>query len=456
MYIHDTIAAISTPIGEGGIGIIRVSGSQAVAIVEQLFRRNRNGGLSSHRFYYGTIVEPATGEVLDEVMLVAMLAPRSYTCEDVVEIHCHGGYLLVQKVLALVIGQGARLAQPGEFTQRAFLNGRIDLLQAEAVIDLIRGKTDAALTLAQHQRQGLLSQRIAAVKQDVLYGLALVEAYIDFPEEDLGAAAGEEIGRYVGKALAQIEALLAGFDEGRVLREGVAVLIAGKPNVGKSSLLNTLLQEQRVIVTSVPGTTRDIIEEIVNINGLPVRMLDTAGIRASEDIVEQEGVRRTIEQIPLADLVLFLLDASRPFDEEDRQIAETLASHRFLVVTNKADLPPLLQLPASLASAPFLSISTQTGAGIAALREMIFATFLHGTTVDRRELVALSQARHRDALLKARGVLLGFQNNFAAQLSSDLLAVDLHEALRALGEVTGDTTPDEVLDLIFQRFCIGK
>jgi tRNA modification GTPase len=456
MYIHDTIAAISTPLGEGGIGIIRVSGSQAVVIAEQIFRKNRNGGLSSHRFYYGTIVEPATGEVLDEVMLVVMRAPRSYTREDVVEIHCHGGYLLVQKVLSLVIGQGARLAQPGEFTQRAFLNGRIDLLQAEAVIDLIRGKTDAALTLAQHQRQGLLSQRIVSVKQDVLYGLALVEAYIDFPEEDLGAAAGEEIGQFVGKALAQIEALLAGFDEGRVLREGVAVLIAGKPNVGKSSLLNTLLQEQRVIVTSVPGTTRDIIEEIVNINGLPVRMLDTAGIRASEDIVEQEGVRRTIEQIPLADLVLFLLDGSRPFDEEDRQIAETLASHRFLVVANKADLPPMLQLPASLASAPVLSISTQTGAGIDALREMIFTTFLHGTTVDRRELVALSQARHRDALLKARGILLGFQINLAAQLSSDLLAVDLHDALRALGEVTGDTTPDEVLDLIFQRFCIGK
>ncbi len=456
MYIHDTIAAISTPLGEGGIGIIRVSGSQAVAIAEKLFRNNRNGGLSSHRFYYGTIVEPATGEVFDEVMLVVMRAPRSYTREDVAEIHCHGGYLLVQKVLSLAIGAGARLAQPGEFTQRAFLNGRIDLLQAEAVIDLIRGKTDAALTLAQHQRQGLLSQRIVAVKQDVLHSLALVEAYIDFPEEDLGAAAGEEIGRFVGKALAQIESLLAGFDEGRVLREGVAVLIAGKPNVGKSSLLNTLLQEQRVIVTSVPGTTRDIIEEIVNINGLPVRMLDTAGIRASEDIVEQEGVRRTIEQIPLADLVLFLLDASRPFDEEDRQIAETLASHRFLVVTNKADLPPVLQLPTSLASAPVLSISTQTGAGIAALREMIFTTFLHGTTVDRRELVALSQARHRDALLKARGVLLGFQSNIAAQLSSDLLAVDLHEALRALGEVIGDTTPDEVLDLIFQRFCIGK
>jgi len=456
MYIHDTIAAISTPLGEGGIGIIRVSGSQAVAIAEQIFRKNRNGGLSSHRFYYGTIVESATGEVLDEVMLVVMRAPRSYTREDVAEIHCHGGYLLVQKVLALVIGQGARLAQPGEFTQRAFLNGRIDLLQAEAVIDLIRGKTDAALTLAQHQRQGLLSQRIVSVKQDVLYGLALVEAYIDFPEEDLGAAAGEEIGQFVGKALAQIEALLAGFDEGRVLREGVAVLIAGKPNVGKSSLLNTLLQEQRVIVTSVPGTTRDIIEEIVNINGLPVRMLDTAGIRASEDIVEQEGVRRTIEQIPLADLVLFLLDASRPFDDEDRLIAETLASHRFLVVTNKADLPPVLQLPASLASAPVLSISTQTGAGIDALREAIFTTFLQGNTVDRRELVALSQVRHRDALLKARGILLGFQNNLAAQLSSDLLAVDLHDALRALGEVTGDTTPDEVLDLIFQRFCIGK
>ncbi|MCM2358410.1 MAG: tRNA uridine-5-carboxymethylaminomethyl(34) synthesis GTPase MnmE [Geobacteraceae bacterium] len=456
MYVQDTIAAISTPLGEGGIGVIRVSGPGAGPIAATIFRKKRDGGLLSHRFYYGEVVDPGSGDTLDEALLVMMRAPRSYTREDLVEIQCHGGYLVVQRLLDLVLRQGARLAEPGEFTKRAFLNGRIDLVQAEAVIDVIRSKTDAALTLAQHQRGGLLSERIAAVRERLVHALALVEAHIDFPEEEVGSLTTAEIGRLAGEAATGIENLLAGFSEGKVLREGVSVLIAGKPNVGKSSLLNTLLREKRAIVTSVPGTTRDIIEEVVNIGGLPVRMLDTAGVRETDDIVEQEGVRLTLERIPQADLVLFMVDGSRPFDSEDRMIMAALGPARVIMVQNKSDLPAAIELPVELAETEKVAISTLTGAGIERLRAMIRDAFLHGRAVDGREFVALSRARHRDALVKAQGFVARFGDSLAAGVGLELLAWELREALQAVGEVTGETTPDEVLDLIFSRFCIGK
>lgn len=456
MYVQDTIAAISTPLGEGGIGVIRVSGPDAQRIASNIFRKNRDGGLKSHRFYYGAIIDPATGGTLDDALVVFMQAPRSYTREDILEIQCHGGYLVVQRLLDLVIRQGARLADPGEFTKRAFLNGRIDLVQAEAIIDVIRSKTDAALALAQHQREGLLSQRISGAKERVVRALALAEAHIDFPEEELGALAVAELERLTGEAAAEIEALLAGYDEGRVLREGVSVIIAGKPNVGKSSLLNTLLREKRAIVTSVPGTTRDIIEEVVNIGGLPVRMLDTAGVRSTDDIVEREGVRLTLERIPLADLVLFMVDASRTFDDEDRMILAALGSSRVIVVRSKIDLPPVAELPDELSAHESVGISTLNGEGIDTLRAMIRDAFLHGRAVDGREFVALSQARHRDALIKAKDSLGRFSESLAAGAELELLALELREALHAVGDVTGETTPDDVLDLIFSRFCIGK
>jgi len=456
MYVQDTIAAISTPLGEGGIGVIRVSGPEAGRIAGTIFRRKQNGGLTSHRFYYGTIIDPATGDTIDEALLVYMRAPHSYTREDVVEIQCHGGYLVVQRLLALVLGEGARLAEPGEFTKRAFLNGRIDLVQAEAVIDVIRSKTDAALALAQHQREGMLSQRIAAVRERLLHALALVEAHIDFPEDEVGSLTVAEIGRLTEEGRGEIGALLAGFSEGKVLREGVAVLIAGKPNVGKSSLLNTLLREKRAIVTSVPGTTRDIIEEVVNIGGLPVRMLDTAGVRETDDVVEREGVRRTLERIPLADLVLFMVDGARSFDDEDRMILDALGAARAILVVNKSDLPAVIELPAELAARETVAVSTLTGEGIDQVRTAIRDSFLHGRAVDGREFVALSQARHRDALVRALGFLVRFAESLGSGAELELLALELREALDAVGEVTGETTPDEVLDLIFSRFCIGK
>lgn len=455
MYVQDTIAAISTPAGEGGVGVIRVSGRGALSIADAIFKRNRDGGLQSHRFYYGAVIDPVSADCLDEVMVVFMKGPHSYTREDVLEIQCHGGYLVVQRILDLVLQQGARLAVPGEFTKRAFLNGRIDLVQAEAIIDVIRSKTEKSLALAQHQREGLLSQRIARVKEGIVTSLALIEAFIDFPEEDIDVSGAQQVVAHVDCSLTELEALLAGFNEGKVLRDGVSVVIAGKPNVGKSSLLNTLLREKRAIVTSVPGTTRDLIEEVVTIKGLPVKLLDTAGIRESDDQVEREGIKLSLDKIPSADLVLFIIDSSLPFSSEDQAILDVLAPCNFIVVKNKSDICRSFHMP-QLPDVPIIAVSTLTGDGIDALRDAIFEAFIHNHAVDSREYVAVSQARHRDALQKSRDALLRFSGNLAAGMELDLLAIDLRDALSAIGEVTGETTADDVLDLIFQRFCIGK
>jgi tRNA modification GTPase len=456
MYRKDTIAAISTPLGEGGIGIVRISGAAAEGIAQKIFSRKLSGGLQSHRFYYGEVLDPDTEDIVDEIMLVLMRAPRSYTCEDVLEIHCHGGYLIVQRVLHLVLRAGARLAEPGEFTKRAFLNGRIDLLQAEAVIELIRGKTEAALALAQHQREGLLSKRIVAVKEGIVTSLAYIEAYLDFPEEDIDLPAAREIESAVQTSLEHIQELLNGFQQGKVLREGVSVLIVGKPNVGKSSLLNTLLKEKRAIVTSIPGTTRDIIEEVVNIKGLPVNLLDTAGIRETGDDIEQEGMKLTMEKIPLADLILFVVDSSKPYEVEDALIADAILGRKKLVVSNKTDLPEVLQLPGEIESAPIVRISARDGGGIEELREAIFSKFIHGGSLDGRDFTALSQARHRDALDRAKKSLSSFLESFVVSIPLEIVALDLRDALNALGEITGETTTDDILNQIFTRFCIGK
>lgn len=456
MYILDTIAAICTPVGEGGIGVIRISGDQGGRIAAKIFNNKPDGGFESHRFYYGSIIDPDDGMVLDEVLIVLMQSPRSYTREDVLEIHCHGGSQVVQRVLALVLRQGARLADPGEFTRRAFLNGRIDLVQAEAVIDIIRGKTDAALSLAQHQRDGRLSIEINIIREGILRALTLVEAHIDFPEDEIGAALADEINSDIADALSRVNVLLEGFEEGRSLRDGVSVLIAGKPNVGKSSLLNTLLRDKRAIVTELPGTTRDFIEEVVNIGGLPVRILDTAGICETEDLIEKEGIQLTLEKISRADLILYMLDGSRAFDNDDLRIENELDGRRFIVVLNKSDIAEVIRLPESLKDKMVLRVSTRTGAGIELLLRNIRDRFLHGKAVDSREYVALSNIRHRDALEKCAASLRDFTANEAEGLAREILAADLREALQAVGDVTGETTPDEVLDRIFERFCIGK
>lgn len=455
MYIRDTIAAISTPPGNGGIGIVRVSGDQAAAIGNSVFKAVKDGGLVSHRFHFGAIIDPATGAIIDEAMAVLMRAPQSFTREDVLELHCHGGWLVVETVLGQVLKCGARLADPGEFTRRAFLNGRIDLVQAEAVMDIIGSNTEAALQLAQSQREGALSRRIEEIRLLLLKALALVEAYIDFPEDDLGEADCEQIRERATQALAMINELLTSFDEGRILRDGVSVLILGKPNVGKSSLLNLLINENRAIVTHLPGTTRDIIEETVIINGLAVRLLDTAGIRHTDDLVEREGINRAMEKISLADLVLFVLDASRPFDSEDQHIHEALADSCVMAVLNKTDLPRQLSLPDSIRCAAQIDMSVRSGDGLDSLKRAVCDHFLKNTSIDRRELVSLSRSRHRDALNSADTALRRFIAGLE-QCSLELLAIDLREALDCVGTVTGQTTNDELLDQIFSSFCIGK
>ncbi|HXE95394.1 MAG TPA: tRNA uridine-5-carboxymethylaminomethyl(34) synthesis GTPase MnmE [Dongiaceae bacterium] len=455
MYIRDTIAAVSTPPGNGGIGIIRVSGDQAAAVGNTVFQPVYDGGLVSHRFSFGSITDARTGEKIDEAMAVYMRAPRSYTREDVLELHCHGGWLVVERVLALVLSCGVRLADPGEFTRRAFLNGRIDLIQAEAVMDIIASKSESALQLAQKQREGALSRRVDDVRHFLLRALALVEAYIDFPDDDIGETDVSTILASVEEARSIIDGLLSSFEEGRVIRDGISVLIVGKPNAGKSSLLNRLLNENRAIVTHIPGTTRDIIEETVNFEGLSIRLLDTAGIRHTDDLVEQEGISRALEKIPQADLVLAVFDASREFSKEDRLICDALANSRTIAVLNKTDLPRKLALPVEDRFVDMVEIAALSGDGIDLLRRTVCKQFLHSTVSDSREFVALSRARHRDALVSAERSLLRFSGALRDR-NLELLALDLRDALQAVGSVTGQTATDEVLDLIFSSFCIGK
>ncbi|MFA7404361.1 MAG: tRNA uridine-5-carboxymethylaminomethyl(34) synthesis GTPase MnmE [Pelobacteraceae bacterium] len=455
MYIRDTIAAVSTPPGNGGIGIIRVSGDQAVAVGNAVFKPVYDGGLVSHRFSFGTIRDSATGEIVDEAMAVYMRSPRSYTREDVLELHCHGGWLVVEKVLALVLACGVRLAEAGEFTRRAFLNGRIDLVQAEAVMDIIASKSETALHLAQVQREGVLSSRIEDVRGNLLRALALVEAYIDFPDDDLGETDYTAILDSVGEARSIISGLLRTFEEGRIMRDGISVLIVGKPNAGKSSLLNCLLNENRAIVTHIPGTTRDIIEETINFEGLSVRLLDTAGIRHTDDLVEQEGISRALAKIPEADLVLAVFDASREFSTEDQLILDALVDRKAIAILNKSDLTRCLVLPDEERFVAMVHIAALSGDGVDMLKQTVCQQFLHSAAPDSREFVALSRARHRDALVSAEQSLRQFSSGLQDR-NLELLALDLQGALQAVGSVTGQTATDEVLDLIFSSFCIGK
>ncbi len=456
MYIRDTIAAISTPPGNGGIGIIRVSGELAYAIGTTFFKPVRNGGFESHRFYFGSIVDFQSGETVDEAMAVLMRSPRSYTREDVLELHCHGGMLVVERVLDLALRAGARLAEPGEFTRRAYLNGRIDLLQAEAVMDIISAKTDAALRLAQNQRSGSLSLRISESRNLLLRALALVEAYIDFPEEDLGSEDIASIHNIVSEAHDLISRLVVGFDEGRIIREGISVLITGKPNAGKSSLLNRLLNENRAIVTHLPGTTRDVIEETLNLGGLAVRLLDTAGIRRTEDMIEQEGINRALDRISESDMVLFVLDESRPFDGEDQLILDAVQGSSVIVVINKCDMPGLLKLPASFDILEKVRISAASGEGVEQLKDIIRSHFLSRQTIDNREFVTISRSRHRDVLISAGQSLRRFADGLKSGLTLEVLAIELRDALTSIGSVTGQVASDDILDLIFSSFCIGK
>jgi tRNA modification GTPase len=456
MYFEDTIAAIATPVGCGGIGIVRVSGPEAYSIADKVFIKQGNGGLESHRFYYGRIVDPADNSLIDEGMGVMMRAPRSYTREDVLELHCHGGYLIVQRVLDACLRAGARLSEAGEFTRRAFLNGRIDLCQAESIIDLINSRTEMSLAFAQSQREGTLSARLGDIAGLLRNALALIEAFIDFPEEDLDDVAIGQIESMVDRCCESLGALLDSYAHGKVIRDGISVLLAGKPNVGKSSLLNALTLEQRAIVSHIPGTTRDVIEEIINIDGLPVRIIDSAGIRDSYDEIEQEGIRRSLEKLALADLVLFMVDGSAPIDRQDRDLMQAISGKRFITVVNKMDLPHVLDDNELPSGARIVHISSRNGSSIDQLRSAIFHSFVSDQVLTSRDHVAITSVRHRDILIRALDGLHGFRSQLTSGASGELLAIDLRDTLAAIGEITGETTPDAILDIIFSSFCIGK
>lgn len=459
MYVEDTIAAIATPLGSGGIGIVRISGPSAESIGLKLFRFVKGGGFKSHRLLYGHLVDPDTGSVIDEAMAVLMRTPNSYTREDVLELHVHGGFYVVRRVLQVCLSLGARHATPGEFTKRAFLNGRIDLAQAESVIDVINSLCDSSLDLALRQANGSVSDVVRDFRKHLIEVLALVEAHIDFPDEDISPDSIELISTRVAHILAGVNDLIESFRLGRILREGAAVLLVGKPNVGKSSLLNLLACEDRAIVSSIPGTTRDLIEEVVNIDGLPVRIVDAAGIRQhSSDLVEQEGIKRTLDKLSTADLVLFLVDGSAPVDQDDLKILSLIEDKNFLAVLTKSDLgsdASLSSLFPDLASV--IRVSCKSLAGVAHLRSEIFNYFVGaGAPRPSSSRVVVSSARHFNSLVAVRDCLVCFDNGVGDGLSPELLAVELREALSVLGEITGETTPDDVLDVIFSSFCIGK
>jgi tRNA modification GTPase len=457
--LGDTIAAISTPLGAGGIGVIRISGPQALTIAQRIF--NHKGGSSpfrSHRFYLGEIIRPEDQKPLDEVLLVFMRRPKTYTREDLVEIQCHGGALVLQEILTAVLRSGARLAEPGEFTKRAFLNGRIDLTQAEAVIDLIHSQTRKSLEIANHQRSGKLAAEVRQMKGGLMDILTLLEASVDFPEEEIPEISPLEIRRRLQNTLGRLDALNNTYLEGKVYREGIAAVIIGKPNVGKSSLLNALLREERAIVTALPGTTRDVIEETVNIGGIPVRLMDTAGLRPVEDAIEKEGVKRTHDRLSQADLILWVLDGSEPLSVEDWAILPQVGSKKAILAVNKNDLPQRIHLDDLLQQIPGASsvaISALCGSGMDRLQEAIRRLVLNGKTDSLGEPI-LTNLRHKLAAEAAREALSQAIQALGQDLSWEFIILDLREALEALRSILGETAPEDVLDRIFEQFCIGK
>jgi len=456
----DTIAAISTPPGVGGIGVVRMSGPEAIAVAQRVFVRPDGQPLrqpASHRAYYGAIVD-AAGERVDEVMLCVMRQPRSYTREDVVEISGHGGMLVTQRVLDTVLAQGARVAEPGEFTKRAFLNGRLDLAQAEAVIDLIHARTLASHRAALHQLDGALSRVLRELRDELLQVSVYLEAGIDFPEEDIELLSAGGLGERLDAVDVRLTRLLATFERGRIVREGLATAIIGRPNVGKSSLLNALLGRDRAIVSPQPGTTRDTIEAELELDGLWLRIIDTAGIRSTDDAIEQEGVRRAREVVERAELLIVVLDGSAALLPDDYVLlTETRAKPRVLV-RNKCDLPwqwCVSDLGGPHQAAPLLAVSATQGDGLPELEQTIVQQAIGHDSLNQDEVI-LTQARHRQSLAMAVTNVRTAASGLGQETPLEFVAFDVTEAIRQISEVLGEDYAGEVLDLIFSQFCIGK
>jgi tRNA modification GTPase len=459
MNLDDTIVAISTAIGEGGIGIVRITGEDSLDILNKVFSNIKDRDtmdMKSFTMRYGYIFDNETNEKIDEVIVSYMKAPNTYTKEDVVEINCHGGVVAVRKVLALILKMGARLAEPGEFTKRAFLNGRIDLSQAEAVIDLIRAKTDESMKVALEQSDGKLSNMVRALMDMLLGMLAHVEAAVAFPEDDIENIVNDEMIENGLKLQVEIDSLIESAQTGKILREGLSTIIVGKPNVGKSSLLNELLQEKRAIVTDIPGTTRDAIEEYINIKGIPVKIVDTAGIRSTQDLVESIGVEKSKEYIEKSDLVIFMIDNNRPIEDEDEEIIKIIQGKRAIVVVNKTDLPKFVDIEyvkSKLEKVPFIFTSINTG-GVEMIKDKIAEMVFEGKIMPKD--ISVTNVRHRDALIRARESVQRGIETIRSGLPLDFAGIDFKDGYLSLGEITGDTVEEDIIDRIFADFCIGK
>jgi tRNA modification GTPase len=453
----DTIAAIATPLGEGGLAVVRISGAQTFAVADKIFlpvgkNSVRPSVATSHTIHFGKIVR--NGKKVDEVLLAVLRAPRTFTREDTVEISCHGGILPAKLVLDTILENGARLAEPGEFTRRAFLNGRLDLAQAEAVADLIHSRTELALAAANEQLAGKLSQRINQLRDDLMDTLAHVEAHIDFPDEDIAPDTKEKLLQRLENGIVFMEELLRTADEGQILRRGIRAAIVGRPNAGKSSLLNQLLGHNRAIVSPIPGTTRDTIEETANIRGLPVVFIDTAGLRDGRDEIEVEGIRRSRETLEKAELILHVLDAGEPLTSADEIYLAEFAAKKRILVRNKTDLPQKLNLPGKF-SAPVVDVCCLSGNGIEKLKDAIKELVWSGE-IEAGMLQVMINSRHQDALNRARAATLLTLNALRDDITLELAAMDLHIAVNAVGEIVGKTTTEDLLDSIFSQFCIGK
>lgn len=455
----DTIAAISTPIGEGGIAIVRVSGDEAIHIVEKIYKGAKKlSTVDSHTIHYGWVVDPKNGDSVDETLVSVMKAPRTFTGEDVVEVNVHGGMVSVSRVLQIILDAGARLADPGEFTKRAFLNGRIDLSQAEAVIDLIRSKTDRALKVAVSQVEGKLSHEIRALRQKLIELMAHIEVNIDYPEHDVEEMTYSHIEEGIQFLRTRLLALEQKGNEGKILREGIETAIIGKPNVGKSSLLNALAKEARAIVTDIPGTTRDLIEEYVNIRGIPLKLIDTAGIRETEDLVERIGVEKSREILHRADLVLLMINHSEALDEEDLALFDLVKDMNVIIILNKTDLPNRLNIEAvqkNFPNEPFVSLSLVTEEGLDSLEDAVSSLFFSGR-VSGEDLTYISNTRHIHLMRQAINALNEAEQGIENRLPYDMIAIDLKRAWLFLGEIIGDAVSEDLVSQIFSQFCLGK
>ncbi len=455
--MFDTIAAISTPRGEGGIGIVRMSGSDSLCILTKIFKsisKKEVGELRNFSINYGHLYDGE--ELVDEVLVSIMKGPNTYTKEDIVEINCHGGFLITEKILELVLKNGARIAELGEFTRRAFLNGRLDLTQAEAVIDLIHGKTEKSISLSLNQLRGDLREQIDILKKQLLDVSAHVNVVLDYPEEGIDDPLPHDLVDNLHNVVNTTDALIKSYNKGKMIKEGIKTAIVGKPNVGKSSLLNSVLREERAIVTHVAGTTRDVIEEVVNLNGIPLVLVDTAGIRKTDDLVENIGVEKSKELIEKADLVLFVVDNSRELDEEDLRIHDRINADKVIGLINKTDIESKLDVTPLTKIKKWIKISALEKIGIDSMEKEIYSYVISGQIEDSSQKLVITNVRHKSALEKTKQAVENIFETIEMGLPMDLIAVDLKEALDSLSEVTGEISNEDLLDHIFSNFCVGK